>query len=119
MRLGSIRGRSFRLGSLLVGAALVATEIARLEDRELDAERLYEEAIRLAREHGFIHYEGLGNELAAWLYGEHGFETIADAYLRNARSCSGSGISSGPVGGATATTDGAPPSATNVCVTSK
>jgi hypothetical protein len=30
-------------------AALVAAEIARLEGRELDAERLYEEAIRLAR----------------------------------------------------------------------
>ena len=41
-------------------AALVGAEIARLEGREADAMRLYEEAIRLAREHGFIQNEGLG-----------------------------------------------------------
>jgi PAS domain S-box-containing protein len=68
-------------------AALVAAEIARLEDRELDAERLYEEAILLAHEHGFIQDKGLGNELAARFYAARGFETIANAYLRNARSC--------------------------------
>ena len=34
-------------------AALVGAELARLEGRDLDAERLYEEAIRSAREHGF------------------------------------------------------------------
>ena len=44
-------------------AALVVAEIARLEGRELDAERLYEEAIRFAREQGFIQNEGLANEL--------------------------------------------------------
>src|SRR6267143_4050897 len=33
--------------------ALVSAEIARIEGREFDAERLYEEAIRSAREHGF------------------------------------------------------------------
>ena len=49
--------------------------------------RLYEEAIRLAREHGFVQNEGLANELAARFYAARGFETIADAYLRNARSC--------------------------------
>ena len=32
--------------------ALVSAEIARIENRSLDAERLYEEAIRLGREHG-------------------------------------------------------------------
>ncbi len=68
-------------------AALVGAEIARLEARELDAERLYEEAIQLARKHGFIQNEGLGNELAARFYATRGFETIAHAYLRNARSC--------------------------------
>ena len=41
-------------------AALIGAEIARLEGRELDAMRLYEEAIRSAREHGFIQNEGLG-----------------------------------------------------------
>ena len=34
-------------------AALVAAEIARLEGREIDAERLYEQAIRSARANGF------------------------------------------------------------------
>jgi PAS domain S-box-containing protein len=67
--------------------ALVAAEIARLEHRELEAERLYEEAIRLSREHGFIQDEGLGNELAGRFYSCRGFETIAQAYLRNARYC--------------------------------
>ena len=33
--------------------------------RDLDAMRLYEEAIRSAREHGFVQNEGLANELAA------------------------------------------------------
>jgi PAS domain S-box-containing protein len=68
-------------------AALVGAEIARLEGRELDAQRLYEEAIRFASEHGFIQNEGLANELAANFYAARGFETIAHAYLRNARSC--------------------------------
>src|SRR5262249_24367931 len=68
-------------------AALVGAEIARLEGRELEAVRLYEEAIRLAREHGFIQNEGLANELAARFYAARGFDTIAHAYLRNARHC--------------------------------
>jgi PAS domain S-box-containing protein len=66
-------------------AALVGAEIARLEGRELDAMRLYEEAIRAARENGFIHNEALANELAARFYAARGFETISDAYLGNAR----------------------------------
>ncbi len=49
--------------------------------------RLYEEAIRAARENGFVQNEGLAHEVAARFYSERGFETIAHAYLRNARSC--------------------------------
>jgi hypothetical protein len=45
-------------------AALVGAEIARIEGRELDAQRLYEQAIRLARENGFTQSEGMANELA-------------------------------------------------------
>ena len=66
-------------------AALVGAEIARLEGRELDAERLYEQAIRSARANGFVHNEALANELAARFYAARGFETIAHAYLRDAR----------------------------------
>ena len=60
-------------------AALVGAEIARLEGRELDAERLYEQAIRSARANGFIHNEALGNELASRFYAVRGFEKIARA----------------------------------------
>ncbi|MDB5607960.1 MAG: histidine kinase [Bradyrhizobium sp.] len=66
-------------------AALVAAEIARLEGRELDAERLYEQAIRSARANGFIHNEALANELASRFYAARGFEKIARVYLQDAR----------------------------------
>src|SRR5215510_5232102 len=68
-------------------AALVGAEIARLEGRELDAERLYEQAIRSAREQGFVQNEGLAYELAARFYAVHGFEEFARLYLRNTRHC--------------------------------
>jgi PAS domain S-box-containing protein len=68
-------------------AALVGAELARLEQRELDAERLYEAAIRSAREHGFVQNEGLAYEVAARFYAARGFDTIAHAYLREARRC--------------------------------
>jgi PAS domain S-box-containing protein len=68
-------------------AALVGAEIARLEGRELDAMRLYEEAIRLSREHGFIQNEGLAHEHAARFYAARDFEKIARVYLRDARHC--------------------------------
>ncbi|MES0177962.1 AAA family ATPase [Mesorhizobium sp. M0025] len=68
-------------------AALLGAELARLEGRENDAMQLYERAIRLAREQGFLHNEGLANELAARFWAARGFETIANAYFRNARDC--------------------------------
>ena len=58
-------------------AALVGAEIARLEGRELDAMRLYEEAIRLGARARLHPERGLGNELAARFYAARGFETIA------------------------------------------
>src|SRR5215831_11915819 len=68
-------------------AALVGAEIARIEDRALAAEQLYEQAIRSARTNGFLHNEALANELAARFYGARGLETIAHAHLQNARHC--------------------------------
>jgi PAS domain S-box-containing protein len=65
--------------------ALVGAEIARIEGRELDAERLYEQAIRSARANGFIHNEALANELASRFYAARGFEKIAHVYLQDAR----------------------------------
>ena len=67
--------------------ALVSAEIARLEGRDADAMRLYEEAIQVAREHGFVQNEGIGNEVAARFYAARGADSIAHACLRNARYC--------------------------------
>jgi PAS domain S-box-containing protein len=67
------------------GAALIAGEIARLEGRQFDAERLYELAIRSAHANGFVHNEALANEIAGRFYAMHGFEKIARIYLRDAR----------------------------------
>jgi PAS domain S-box-containing protein len=68
-------------------AALLGAELARLEGREAEAMRLYEDAVRSAREQGFVQNEGIANELAARFYAARGLETIAQAYLRNARYC--------------------------------
>src|SRR5580704_4676142 len=67
--------------------ALVEAEIASLDGRELEAERLYEDAVRSARQHGFVQNEGVASELAARFHAERGFDTITKAYLRNARTC--------------------------------
>jgi PAS domain S-box-containing protein len=66
---------------------LVSAELARIEGRDLEAMRLYEEAIRAAHAHGFVQNEAIGNEVTARFYLDRGYETIADAYLRNARFC--------------------------------
>ena len=66
-------------------AALVGAEIARLEGRELDAERLYEQAIASARTSGFIQNEALSLERGAKFYAARRFEKIARLYLQDAR----------------------------------
>jgi PAS domain S-box-containing protein len=67
--------------------ALVSAEIARIEGRDLDAMRLYQEAIRAARENGFIQNEALAYELAACFYAARGFEDISHLYMQKARYC--------------------------------
>jgi PAS domain S-box-containing protein len=66
-------------------AALVGAEIARLEGRDGDAMRLYEQAIRSARDNGFVHNEAIAYELAARFYAARGFEDFAHLYLKKAR----------------------------------
>jgi PAS domain S-box-containing protein len=68
-------------------AALVAAELARIEGREVDAERLYERAISSARGADLVHNEAVANELAGRFYLARGFERIANAYFREARDC--------------------------------
>ena len=68
-------------------AALVGAEIARIEGRVLEAEHLYEQAIRSAHDNGFVHNEALAYEVAARFYAARGFQKFAHAYLLEARYC--------------------------------
>jgi predicted ATPase/signal transduction histidine kinase/GAF domain-containing protein len=68
-------------------AALLGAECARLEERELEAMHLYEEAVRSARDQNFIQEEGVASELAAKFHGARGLKTTAQAYLQNAHYC--------------------------------
>ena len=68
-------------------AALVGAEIARIEGRTLDAELLYEQAIRSAHSNGFVHNEAIAYEVAARFYAARGFQRFADTYLLEARYC--------------------------------
>src|SRR5262245_24574700 len=68
-------------------AALVGAEMARIEGRVLEAEHLYEAAIKSARENEFVHHEALACELAARFYLARGFEDIGTLYVRKARYC--------------------------------
>jgi PAS domain S-box-containing protein len=67
--------------------ALVSAEIARLEARDADAMRLYEEAIRVARENGFVQNEAVAHELAAGFFLARGSLTAGRTHLAEARSC--------------------------------
>jgi len=67
--------------------ALVSAEIARLEGRDADAMRLYEEAIQLARENGFVQNEAVAHELAAGFYLARGSMTAGRSHLGEARRC--------------------------------
>ncbi len=49
--------------------------------------RLYDEAIRSARDNNFVHQEALAAEVASRFYRERGFDRNADGYLREAYAC--------------------------------
>jgi len=66
--------------------ALVAAELARLEGQELQAERLYEQAVEAARSNGLVHEEALACERAAAFHRARGFARIAAAYLADAHA---------------------------------
>jgi len=67
--------------------ALVCAEIARLEGRDAEAMRLYQQAIQSARENGFVQYQGVAHEVAARYYLARSLETEAVAHLDEARAC--------------------------------
>ena len=68
-------------------AALVGAEIARIEGRVLEAEQLYEQAIRSAQSNGIVNHEAIAYEVAARFYAARGFQRFANAYLLEARYC--------------------------------
>src|SRR5262249_58691926 len=68
-------------------AAVVGAELARIEGRLLEAEQLYEQAIRSAHDNGFVNNEAIAYELAARFYAGRGFHKFADTYLLEARDC--------------------------------
>ncbi|WP_199333414.1 AAA family ATPase [Oculatella sp. FACHB-28] len=67
-------------------SALVAAEIARIEGRDLEAMRLYEQSMKSAHEYEFVQYEALAYELAAKFYLNQEFEAIAKTYFQEARN---------------------------------
>jgi PAS domain S-box-containing protein len=66
---------------------LVSAEIARIEGRDMEAMRLYDQAIGSARDNNFVHQEALAAEIASRFYRARGFDRIADTYLRDAHDC--------------------------------
>lgn len=68
-------------------AALLSAEMARIENRVLDAQRLYEESVQLSRQYGFIHVEAIANELAGRFYQSRGVDTIYRTYIHQALVC--------------------------------
>lgn len=65
---------------------LLAAEIARIDGKDSEAMRLYDQAIRAFRASGFPHQEGIGNELAGRFYLARDLTTIGDSYIQEARA---------------------------------
>lgn len=63
---------------------LLQAEAARVDGRLLEAETLYEESARLARENGFLQSEAIACELASRFHRGRGLERIASMYLQDA-----------------------------------
>jgi PAS domain S-box-containing protein len=68
-------------------AALIGAEIARIEGRDLDAVRLYDQAIRSAHDNSFVNNEAIAYECAARFYLMRGLLASARAHLEQARAC--------------------------------
>ncbi|MBU6453144.1 MAG: AAA family ATPase [Cyanobacteria bacterium REEB67] len=67
--------------------ALVAAELARIDGRELEAQKFYQEAIEKARLNDYLQNEAMAHELAARFYADNGYTIFAQAYLKEAHGC--------------------------------
>jgi len=65
-------------------AELTGAELARIRGEADQAARLYEQAIRTARAHGFVQIEAIAYEAAARFHRARGQALVADAYVREA-----------------------------------
>jgi predicted ATPase/serine phosphatase RsbU (regulator of sigma subunit) len=66
---------------------LVEAERCRVAGKDSSASDYYDRAIALAKENEYINEEALAHELAAKFYLAKGKDTIASAYMQNARYC--------------------------------
>ncbi|MBR0735060.1 AAA family ATPase [Bradyrhizobium japonicum] len=66
-------------------SALIAAEMARLEGRDLDAQQLYDQAIRSSQLNGFVQNKALACETAARFYEARGLTAMADLLREKAR----------------------------------
>ena len=66
--------------------ALLQAEAARLDGRDIEALGLYEQAIRLAAQEGFIQEQAIAGELAAAFCNVRGLANTATGYLAGART---------------------------------
>src|SRR5262249_31696079 len=67
-------------------AELVGAELARLRGEDARAAKLYEQATRTARAHGYIQVEAIAYEMAARFHRACDRTVIADAYVREAHT---------------------------------
>ena len=67
--------------------SLAAAELALLDGRPDEAERLYSDAVSSARANAFVQIEGLSHEAAARFHLERGETEKAHAHLRDAHAC--------------------------------
>jgi PAS domain S-box-containing protein len=67
--------------------SLVRAEWARVERRDIEAMRLYEQAIHSAAAAGFLQDEAVAREVAARFCRSRGLDRMAEAYLAGARDC--------------------------------
>lgn len=71
-------------GIALCRHMLLGAEIASLDGNSVEAERLYEDSARTARQHGCLLIEALARELASRFHAGRGLERIAAAYIDEA-----------------------------------
>ncbi|QDL95978.1 AAA family ATPase [Rhodopseudomonas palustris] len=74
-------------GNYKGATALLAAEIARLQDRPFEAMKLYQQAVSSSRRVRVSQVEAIAHELAAEFCRRQGFDTAYQAHLMKARDC--------------------------------